>query len=267
MSETAPNTVPPAPPSQTGTVTADQISAARAQWISSGLDVAKFDATIGAPPASATEPLRAPTVDTKKPSLSEAEAHEMADALRAAGVPTDIVAAAMKADGLDIPESKTPDQIEHDKDFGLDRPFKPTDYKISYMKDGVPLVPVETVADFNARATEWLASLKIDPLVGAGLIEHALKVGYLYPRMSDARRGLFKREHISIAERRLGGSEQVTAAAANTNRALAMGDPAFANMLLDSGALHDSFIFETLANHGERLMRWAETAPKKGDRR
>ncbi|HVM77627.1 MAG TPA: hypothetical protein VMU06_01320 [Stellaceae bacterium] len=271
MTDTTPTSATP-PPAQSSGFTAGQIGAAREQWVKAGLDPSKFDAALkpSTPPVLSSETAQHPVMDSaglKQPSMSDVQAHEMADALVAAGVPADAVTAAMKADGLDVPEAKTPEQIEHDKGFGLERAFHPSEYRINYVDNGGRAMSPAALVELNARATQWLANLRIDPALGTGLIEHALRVGYLFPRMSDAQRGLFKREQVAIAERRLGGSEQVKAAAANVNRALSLGDPGFANTLMDSGALHDSFIFQTLANHGARLMRWAETAPKKGDLR
>jgi len=266
MSDNANLDPPSAPiplPPQLPSLSPAQIASARDHWVGQGYSAEKFDVALN--PSTEPEHVPAAPVTSLPPSfpMTNVQAREMADALLAAGVPSETVEAAMKADGLDpVPPSKTPEQHEHDKEFGFEREIAPAEYKIDYLSHGGRGVDPAQLAEVNAGATQWLADLRLDPAVGAALIERAMHVGQSLAKMSEAGRELFRREQRYAAERRLGGLEKLEAARALVAKTARLGDPVFTEILLRAGAFDDAWIFLTLANQGERLERWASGPAK-----
>lgn len=246
-------TPPAAPAADQTSLDAGQVASMRDAWITAGHDAAKFDEALAGGPAPAGDEPPIDTIsDLKTATLSEGQAQELADALRAAGVPDDQIAAAMEADGFKQPEpdTRTDDEKTFDEAFGG---AKPADYKIDFVGriDGAD---VSTMAAFNTEATTWLSAAGFPPTIGPSVVERAMDVSIAVSRMSAPEKELWFREQTSQLERQAGGPEAAEQVMACAAQVLARGDKAFAEKLFNSGAVHDAFVLMSLGLQGARLQ-------------
>lgn len=247
----------PAPPALTpptvGDLSPERIGASREKWIGHGYDPATFDAALGG---------------KASPSLTPEQTASAIAKLRQAGVPEERIIAAMEADGITPKaENRTPEQIEHDRDFGFDRPaFEPSDYLISHAAETKTRGP-DHVAAVDASAKDFLAVLNITPALGAALIEHAVEKGQAWSKASETERELYKREQRAIGLKACGGSpeklSETIALAGQTIRLALGGKGDFAEALVKSGAANDWWLISTLANQSRHTNAWAKDRPGK----
>ena len=250
----------------------DQIADARDYWASIGLDVGAFDAALAgnapaAPPAPVGATAPAPNVGSPGGiSLTTAQAEEMANALLAQGVPEARVAAALDADGYELADAMTPEQAEHDARYGFDTEHAPADYKINYA-DAIGAAPngidANDLAQLNHAATEFLAGLRIEPDLGASLVEHLMRTGQELRSMDDTSRALWLREQ-EFTSRSPAGSDDAYAERIRLAQVTldAAGKGAFRDMILAGPARHDAWTVATLANFGSRLEAWKAGSKK-----
>ena len=166
---------------------------------------------------------------------------------------------AARADGFDlVDDEKTEAQAERDAAYGFEREHVPEDYKINYAEAAKGKVDPTGLAAFNAEATAFCADLQLDPNLAGSLIEQCMVSGQAQAKMTEAGRQLYIREQRVIAERQLGGVQQLEAAMAQAAKALKLSPSAFTQRLIESGALNDAWVFLTLANHGARVEQWAD---------
>lgn len=267
-----PAATPPAPsPAGTPSLSPTRIASMRERWISLGLDVERFDRAAIAdavptppPQPSGNEGEPVEYVETGgMPRFSDEQAANMADALSRAGVPADKIEAALKADGYDVGISDASDeQTAHDAEWGFDRNYQPSDYKISYgdaLRRAGSEVDPASLSALNTSLTTGLANMQIRPELGAAIVERAMDIGQA--KMDAAARQLFKVEQRQLVERRAGGSEQLAERLRLAGVMLKMAGPEFAEHLFRSGAADDAWIVETLANEGRRLQGWIGKRP------
>jgi hypothetical protein len=238
-------------------VTADpaQLAAAREHWVSLGLAPEAFDKALSADPEAADGVQGEPGLDiigaTGAPTVTQAQALEMAQALAAAGVPEREIIAALAADGHDPAaiDDRTPEQKEFDAVFGAAP--KASDYKPNYMGRAGHM-DIGQLAQFDAAMRGWAADVGLLPELGGAVIERAVDIGRAFTRMGDAERQLWIRGQQVEFERRAGGPEQAQAKIKLAAAALARSPVAFEG-LQKSPAMHDAWIVETLANNEARL--------------
>ncbi len=233
----------------------DQVAAMREQWVSFGLDPAKFDLaaaggdpTVQADPSSAVEVL----ADLKIPNLSPAQAHEMVEALLKAGVPQAEVDAALREDGYEpaAVDARTDDQKEFDAAMGG---ATPDAYRIDYMGRVPGSTDAAGLAEFHAAATNWLAALGFPEQIGPAVIERAVDAGQRYNRMSGPQQELWRREQASDFERLAGSPERAEELRRFAARVLERGPKGFTDAMRGSGSLDDAGVLIHLAHQGERL--------------
>ncbi len=254
------NDIVPTPSTSATTFTPDQISGTRDYWISIGLDPAKFDsAMVPAPegvPASAPAAVQDAREEievmgaAKIPGMTQEQALEAAEALRAAGVPEDQIQAALAADGFTplAPDTRTDDQREFDQAFP--RPA-PSDYHVNY-RECTTETDVSALAATNREFTTWAAELGLPAEIGTAVIEEALKVDTRTSRMSEDGLRLWVLEQ-KFAFADLAGGEQKVAEKLAMVKPLLERNPAMRDRLLRSGALDSATVVIHLANHAERL--------------
>ena len=237
----------------------EQIAAMREQWVSYGLDPAKFDqAAAGREPAPAAVEIAREDFEAeclsplKTPSLTEREAQELAASLIAAGVPQDQVNAALREDGY----GQAPPDTRSDEEKAFDVAFggaTPAAYHIDYMGRVPSGVDEAEVARFNGEATAWLAALGFPEQIGPAVMERAIDVSREIERMSIPERELWVREQAFNFDRMAGSPERAAKLRGFALAALDRGGDAFTVALFDAGAFQDAGVLMHLAHQGERL--------------
>jgi hypothetical protein len=255
---------PPTP--LAGGLTTGQIASARVTWLSHGYDPAAFDAAASGTPAPTGDTGHSPDarpVDVLSPSKLPTPNAEQVAAMRETwlrhGYSAEAFDNATKADGiaLDTPSAEQVAQAEHNADWGVVA-RDPSEYRINYLEHGGRDIPMAELAAVNTEATSFLANLKIDPALGASIVERSLDVAQNLKAMSADQKALWMREQKAIAERRAGGPEKAAervADIAHAIRATGAYGP-FVQGLLKAGAFDDAWVFESLANHGARIKGW-----------
>jgi hypothetical protein len=252
MSE-APNAAPAA--SDGMTLTAEQTAVMRETWVANGLDAALFDQVAN----GAGEPTDAPAdpgeVDAlsslKQPTLSPAEAADMAEQMVRAGMDPATVADALKADGYELPEDqRTEDELAFDRALGG---AKPADYRIDF-RDRIPEgMDLTKVAGANTEMTTWLSQAGFPAEIGPAVVERAMDVGQRFANSPEPMRELWRREQHATFAKMAGTRERAVELLDFAAVVLARGGDAFSNALAQSGALDDAGVLLHLAHQGERL--------------
>jgi hypothetical protein len=231
----------------------------REQWVSYGLDPAKFDqaaADQGPSTVEGGEPedeLEAQVLSSlKTPPLTERQAQEMAAALIAAGMSPDQVNAALRDEGF----GQAPPDVRSDDEKAFDKAFagaSPAAYSIDYMGRIPPEVDAAGVAQFNSEATVWLAAIGFPEQIGPAVIERAIDVSHRLRSMSAPAREQWVREQGFDFDRLAGSPERAAELRGFAVAALARGGDAFTVALFDAGSLEDAGMLLHLAHQGERL--------------
>jgi hypothetical protein len=247
------------PPDSGGGLTFDaaQTASLRETWIAAGHDPAVFDAAAsgaaddapGDPAADANAPDVLPP--SKLPTLTQAQAQDLAASLIAAGRDPAEVAAALAADGYEAPapDTRTEGQIDHDDVWGG---AAPSDYHLNF-RGRANGADIEGIAATNTATTHWLAAIGFPPSIGVAVAERAIDVGQVVGTMTEPQRALWAREQANEFARLAGGPEQAEERLKLASKALARGGEAFAALLRETGALDDAFVLTNLALQGERL--------------
>lgn len=237
----------------------DQVAAMRQEWVSYGLDPAKFDqAAAGQDPHTVDggereDELEAQVLSSlKTPPLTERQAQEMATSLIAAGMSPDQVNAALREDVF----GQAPADVRSDEEKTFDKAFSgapPAAYRIDYMGRVPPEMDAAGVAQFNSEATAWLSAIGFPEQIGPAVVERAIDVSQQLGRMSPLSREQWFQEQWFDFERMAGSPERATELRNFAVTALARGGDAFTVALLDAGALKDAGVLLHLAHQGERL--------------
>jgi hypothetical protein len=254
--------VPAAAPAIGPTFSPEAVASMRESWVAQGLDPAAFDVAAGltlaadtAEPSPSGETGAEPSTppgDALSGGLTLAQITTMADDLIAAGVPEEDIRRALEADGIDaelIEDARTDAEREYD---ALYPPATPDAYRPNLMG----LVPEgtepQTVAEFNQLGTGWASDLGLDPAIGSFVLEEGLRLGQAYSNAEPAEQELYKVQERQTFERLAGSPEIATQRMENAAKLLAKGNPAFAEGLRKSGALHSAQIVTMLALEYER---------------
>ena len=154
----------------------DQVGSMREHWVTMGLDAAAFDAAAAGEAVQGIEGGEGDDIAllSSTPTLTPAQAQEMAAALLAAGVPQERVEAALREDGLAVPaeDARTDEQKAFDANLG---PAAPEDYRVDYMGRTPPDLLADLPA-FHALGTGWLNALGFPELIGPAVLERTLDV-------------------------------------------------------------------------------------------
>jgi hypothetical protein len=250
-----------------------QTSAMREAWIAYGHDPSRFDAMTaplvgeaqaGGNPAQENSEAAGIEVSigpTVLPTLTPAQAQAMADELIRAGHDPVRVREALEEGGYQDPGPQlTPEQIEHNQDWGMDRLYRPSEYAINYIDAGVAgSVDPGELADFHKEATGFLSKLNLEPQIGTALIERAIQTDERIKRMPEGERALWALEQKAIVERQAGGPEGYREKIKLAASALNMAPGEFRGRL--AGAA-DAWTVLTLANHGAKLQEWRAKYPR-----
>ncbi len=246
-----------------------QIASARATWVAAGHDPGRFDAAMGVAPADPGSPaVPAPAAPgTGMDPLTGGQAETLAASLAALGKSEAEIEAEMAAHGME-PDQRTPEQIEHDREWGFDQHYEPGDYRINYQDTS--LARTYTTDQLAASQAEWgalLAGMQIAPMIGGSLVEHVIRIGQGLAARTPAERGLWAAEQRYRATCSAGGPERLAERVRLAEVALkvAQANGASADTIdamRRSGVLDDAFTLATLANHGRALEGWL-AGPKK----
>lgn len=231
----------------------EQAASARATWtrLYPGRE-AEFDTAI-----AGTKVVANPSQDIAGPNkadgvsiVTKLQAAAMIEELRAQGVPADKIEEALKRDGSSLSDFLSNRSAELDREFGIGQAAA-EDFHVNY---GAPGLPVDQLAAFDTEARSWLAGLGISAPLGASIVERAMRVGRQFAAMSQDQRNAWKQsEHRELATR-LGGADAVKGAVDLAALAIKRAGPSqFTQALLDSGALNDTWLVQTLAVHGSMV--------------
>jgi hypothetical protein len=231
-----------------------QVASLREQWVAAGLDAAAFDtaATTDARAPAPTDPSKPEPPKVTTSGLSQDQAQEFAEALRASGIPEDKIAEALKADGFDVlePDTRSDEEKEFDQTFGG---AEPHEFQIDYVgRVDANADPVEAVK-FNTEATTWLSEAGFPANIGPGVIERTMDVNSILSRMSAGEKDIWAMEQKAELERQAGGPEAADQVMNYASLVLRRGDPKFAERLFYSGAAMDAFLLMFLGHQGKRL--------------
>ena len=246
------------------------MSSARARLLAAGMSAEKIDAALGSSSGPARGdngqfvPPRVPVQDhddvTRLPvspdvlGMNDQQTLSMARALEKAGVDPERIRGAMAADGYkEVPETLTPAQVEHNKQWGLANLPDASQYKPNFrtaLGDGIREYTPVQLAEFRSEAGEWASKLALPVKLAESLIERSLHVWDALERMPPGQRTTWAQEQRSQLMR-AGGQPATTAVAV-----LKLAPGAFHDRLMASGALNDAFILKSLANWGSHLSRY-----------
>jgi hypothetical protein len=255
------NDIIPTPNTQATDLSAAQIASARDHWISLGLDAGQFDSAMAPAPDNTTgAPAPAATVQDdragieimgadKAPQFSQAEAEQMAQALRDQGYDEARIVAAMAESGYEplAPDLRTEDEREFDRAFPAP---SPSSYTPNY-RECTSETDVAKIAATNTEFTTWAADLALPAEIGTYLIEEALRVEGATARMTEPGRQLWVREQRAAFANLVGGPEKVEEKLAMV-RPLLERNPAMRDRLHRTGALDSAAVVIHLAHHAER---------------
>jgi hypothetical protein len=236
---------------------APQIAAMREAWIFAGHAAERFDQAAS---GQEIDPVDRPDdvdpsdlASPNSPSLTPAQAEEMAAALRSAGMDPAAIAKALKDDGFDAepaPDTRTDDQKDYDRAFPAPSPH---DYRVHYMGLTPAGTDASAIAELNATATTWASEIGLPVGVAEATIERAIAVGQQVGGMDASARQLWQIEQRFDFERIAGGPEQAAAKMTLAAQALIRATGPFTAALKSTGALDDAFVILNLAHQGERM--------------
>ena len=246
--------------------TPSQILEARGReaWVRAGHDPVKFDQRMSGATSAPAPAHTAPVAPKQAPAgagertLPVAQAQKMSARLLAQGVPQERVDAALAQSGVELPKGTlTPAQVEHNKDFGLDKLYSPQDYRI----DLRPLGSMD-IGDAKAIQTEFstaMSEMNLQPGLGSALAQHLLQLGAQNAKSTPAQLALTRSANLAELGRKFGAG--LPAVLEQARAALSLIKDVDLRGRIE--ALGPSpWLVSTLASHARNIARWQAGKPK-----